>query len=409
MKPLDPYRQRKTHNLAVVENETGCPPTKIGSSADSKIDWELHATNSDSSKWTLNQENAKRRSSREAGDSVSMRQLEELLKRVDEFWIDGVLDRSAPDACELYLNKESRPDAINDPFEGVVEYATNEREVVGAGKRTSDLYHDLQKRMLILGQPGSGKTTTLLQLTRELIEAANRDPTHPIPVVFNLSTWCESQSLADWLKQELNEEYFVPTRVAETWLKDFEVILVLDGLDEVRSESRADCLIAINDFLGSTGATGIAVTSRFEEYSGLGEKLKLGGAIHLQPLSKQQVMDFIDAGGDRPQVLKGLVEQNEQLQSLAQSPLMLTIMSEVYSSSDSVVADGHFATAEQSQHNLFEQCVERMFRRRGRQQPVFERDETESWLKWAADTYSFIGICSSFLPRNGSGPAFFVV
>ena len=67
------------------------------------------------------------------------------------------------------------------------------------------------EQLLILGAPGSGKTTLLLELARDLLDRAVRDPTHPIPVVFPLSTWAESRRpLAEWLVEELYQRYDRP-------------------------------------------------------------------------------------------------------------------------------------------------------------------------------------------------------
>jgi predicted NACHT family NTPase len=43
--------------------------------------------------------------------------------------------------------------------------------------------------LLILGAPGSGKTTALLELARHLLDKAEADEHQPIPVVFNLVSW----------------------------------------------------------------------------------------------------------------------------------------------------------------------------------------------------------------------------
>ena len=64
--------------------------------------------------------------------------------------------------------------------------------------------------LLILGAPGrAGKTTLLLELARDLLtRRAGDDPTHPIPVVFPLSTWSETRKPLDqWLVDELNLRY----------------------------------------------------------------------------------------------------------------------------------------------------------------------------------------------------------
>ena len=61
------------------------------------------------------------------------------------------------------------------------------------GTQVVDVFDDMDQALLILGEPGSGKTTLLLELARDLLDRAMQDPTHPIPVVFPLSTWAESR------------------------------------------------------------------------------------------------------------------------------------------------------------------------------------------------------------------------
>ncbi len=53
----------------------------------------------------------------------------------------------------------------------------------------SQVFDAVGGELLILGAPGSGKTTMLLELTRDLLARARQDATHPLLVVFNLSSW----------------------------------------------------------------------------------------------------------------------------------------------------------------------------------------------------------------------------
>jgi hypothetical protein len=54
-----------------------------------------------------------------------------------------------------------------------------------------------------------------LELARELLNRANDDESHLIPVVFNLSSWAVRRApLAEWLVDELNQRYSVPRKVA---------------------------------------------------------------------------------------------------------------------------------------------------------------------------------------------------
>ena len=79
------------------------------------------------------------------------------------------------------------------------------------------MFDELGKAMLILGAPGAGKTTLLLELTRDLLDRAEQDASHPIPVVFHLSSWAvRRRPLADWLVDELAERYYVPRKLARS-------------------------------------------------------------------------------------------------------------------------------------------------------------------------------------------------
>src|SRR5437764_690516 len=76
-----------------------------------------------------------------------------------------------------------------------------------------------------------------------------QDEGHPIPVVFNLSSWATKQRpLKDWLVEELNTKYDVPRKVGEGWMDTDAVLPLLDGLDEVAAEQRVECAAVINTY-----------------------------------------------------------------------------------------------------------------------------------------------------------------
>jgi predicted NACHT family NTPase len=51
----------------------------------------------------------------------------------------------------------------------------------------------------------------------------------------------------DWSIDELREKYQVPKSLSEPWIREQQLILLLDGLDEVNEEHRNDCVRAVND------------------------------------------------------------------------------------------------------------------------------------------------------------------
>ena len=95
----------------------------------------------------------------------------------------------------------------------------------------------------------SGKTTLLLELTRDLLSRAEQDESHPLPFVFNLSSWStEWQGLVEWLVEELHTKYRVPHKLGRTLVEKDEILPLLDGLDEVDTKDRTACIEAINTY-----------------------------------------------------------------------------------------------------------------------------------------------------------------
>ena len=135
---------------------------------------------------------------------------------------------------------------------------------------------------------------------------------HPIPVVFPLSTWAESRKpLEEWLVDELNLRYDVPRKISDAWVASDQVLPLLDGLDEVKSEHRAACVATINVFRQSHGLLPLIITSRMADYEALAKPLRLHGAILVQPLSREQVNAYLaDLGLDGESVHAALREDS---------------------------------------------------------------------------------------------------
>ena len=162
--------------------------------------------------------------------------------------------------------------------------------VLPSGQKMADVFNEMRQALLILGEPGSGKTTMLLELARDLIDRANKDSTLPVPVVFNLSSWAEKQQpLVQWLAADLKTKYGIPLKMGQGWVENNQLALLLDGLDEVKAEARAACVDTINHFREEYGVTNVAVCSRTREYEELTSRLKLNGAILIQSLTPEQI------------------------------------------------------------------------------------------------------------------------
>jgi hypothetical protein len=149
-------------------------------------------------------------------DSRNRLAMSDLVRRS---WIEGVLEQSLYRVARIELGLEEQPDKVDRPWAVFVQQQGQPPQRLAQGVRISEIFDELGGALLILGAPGTGKTTLLLKLAKDLLDRAARDPEHPIPAVFRLSSWpIQRQPLARWLVDELNKRYRVPKKVARAWV-----------------------------------------------------------------------------------------------------------------------------------------------------------------------------------------------
>ena len=162
-----------------------------------------------------------------------------MLERVHSIWIDGVLEPSLQGTAQIALELENKSSAIVTPLWHVLREFDTSGRLSSATASIVDVYDHAGGELLILGEPGAGKTTMLLDLTRTLLERARHNEAQPIPVVFPLSSWAtRGQPLIQWLATELHARYQVPLPLATAWVETDQVLPLLDGLDEVTASLR---------------------------------------------------------------------------------------------------------------------------------------------------------------------------
>lgn len=313
------------------------------------------------------------------------RNLLNLLGLVRRFWITHVLERSVSHAALLGPRVRMEPDAVAAPWRRYHDAAAPPGELPPPDKSIGEVFGAVGQTLLILGEPGAGKTITLLALAREFIERAERDPSAPVPVVLNLSSWTGSRSFHDWLVGELAKGYFVGQAFSRRWLAEHRLLLLLDGLDEVGEDRRAGCVQALHAFVEEHGVAGLVVCCRSREYAELPVRLRLGAAVRVLPLEPAQVDAYLDAAGPALAGLRDALAANEELSRLAESPLMLSIMTLAFRglAADALGFDER-ATREELREEIFGRFVDRMFTLRERPDDGFSRGRVEAGLRWLA-------------------------
>lgn len=306
-----------------------------------------------------------------------------MLDRVQTIWIRGLLEQSLHDAALLALGLQEQPDAVANPWRLAMQEADQPPQSLPPGTRITQVYDSSDHTLLILGEPGAGKTTLLLELARELLSRAKQDEAHPIPVVFHLSSWgMKRQPLINWLVEELNTKYQVPRKLGKVWVETDQVLPLLDGLDEVAPEYRMICVEAINLYRREHGFVPLVVCSRSTEYLEQATRLLLHSAVIVQPLTQQQIDDYLTHGGELLSALRVVLYEDATLRELTSTPLMLSILTLTYQGMP--IEDLlRGASLTDRQRQVFEHYVERMLRQRGAELR-YTQEQSIHWLSWLA-------------------------
>lgn len=324
-----------------------------------------------------------------------------ILHRVHEIWIEGALEESLHGAALIALGLEKRQDAVPHPWDMVIQRHSTDEKLLPMGTRISDVFDEPHQSLLILGEPGSGKTTVLLELTRDLLVRAVTDPAKPIPVVLNLSSWSlQRQSMAEWLVKEIKLKYDMHTDIVQSWIQEEKLVLLLDGLDEVKPEHRDECVEKLNKLREDNKAP-MVVCCRIADYEALTHRLTLEDAVLLKPLTSKQIEDYLDAAGPKLAALRKLLQEDAALFELAQSPLFLSIMTLVYESApmESVIA-GKAQSVDERRQQLFDAYIEKMFDRTVRTRgEAYPKQQTIRWLTWLAQQMAHHGQSELYIER----------
>jgi hypothetical protein len=312
-----------------------------------------------------------------------------VLEKVRTSWIRGVLEveelRLGTTSIELGI--EDKSDAVERIQDRVAHRLDRSPRRLRSGMTITEVFDSLGGELLILGTAGAGKTTLLLQLTQELLARAEKNNDQPLPIVLNLASWAEQrQSITTWLIDELGAKYHVPREVGKAWIDTAQVLPLLDGLDEVKPEHRTACVEAINFFLRAQryGIPKIVVCSRSTAYDALAQKIKLRlqGAIVVQPLTPQQIDAYLTGEGVDLAAVRASLRVDASLRELAQTPLMLNIMAHAYRGM-TLEELGVLQSLEQRRKHLFDRYVKRMFEKKDlvHRYPIAD---TKCWLTWLA-------------------------
>ncbi|SFW78047.1 BTAD domain-containing putative transcriptional regulator [Amycolatopsis australiensis] len=199
-------------------------------------------------------------------------------------------------------------------------------------------------QLVVLGDPGSGKSVLALMLTLQLLRT--RAPDGPVPVLLSLASWDPRREHLDrWPAGRLADDH-PALRNAREYGRDAptrlvlggHVLPVLDGLDEMPADLRAAAL----DALDQTMAVGrsLVLTCRSAEYEQVtresGPVLGAATVVRLEPVTRQEALTYLSAregaGRNRwlPVAERLRREPDAPLARVLRTPLMVDLARSAY-------------------------------------------------------------------------------
>ncbi|WP_371096188.1 NACHT domain-containing protein [Streptomyces sanglieri] len=213
--------------------------------------------------------------------------------------------------------------------------ASNGKEI--SGTEAANAFESSLGRLLVLGEPGAGKTHILQHVMRYVLSKARENAHTPIPFYLHLSSWMgPRQDIKEWAIGALNREYGVHEQYLESWFADGELALFIDGLDELGIRRRRECVTALNKFLSRYPDFETVVACRKREYEDTRKFLGLRGSIDLHPIKRDDLVNSLaHLGADFKQLLKE-IRSSRKFRSLLQNPLFLRLALITYREADEI-------------------------------------------------------------------------
>jgi hypothetical protein len=166
----------------------------------------------------------------------------------------------------------------------------------------SDLL-SLSDHVVLLGDPGAGKTTSLKRVAQTALERFGLGNSQRAPVLVRLRTFEAGDTLTDHLLGTLGivlkvndsieekQRHAVRLRALTQYLNGMSTLLLIDGLDELHIEARKSVVADIRELLLRLVDARVIITCRTGDYR---YNFEQSLVLSVAPLSPDQIKQFAD-------------------------------------------------------------------------------------------------------------------
>ncbi|MFI6094184.1 KGGVGR-motif variant AAA ATPase [Lentzea sp. NPDC051213] len=249
------------------------------------------------------------------------------------------------------------------------------------------------RKLIVLGEPGSGKSVAAVLLTRGLLAHKDR----PTPILLSPSTWRPSvEYFDDWVVRTIVENYpsFLSSRNLEgdvTRLLQLGTIApVIDGLDQLPEHEYEQALQQITDT-----TVPVVATTRTDEYRSAvsGPRPSRTSVVELLPVALGEALKYLSSNTTRrdqqtTNALSELAQRSDGVLTmvLATPAKISLVRSYLDSPGGDIVKLAAMTSPREAEEVLIGSYLEEAFGRRSRRpgEPDYRADRTRRWLAFIA-------------------------
>lgn len=282
----------------------------------------------------------------------------------------------------ITLQTVSTPNAVSQPASLLTPFfataGVNDHELPPTFSNFRDAFQYYNGRILLLGEPGAGKTITLMAFARDAVAARLENPALPLPILAHIATWdaVKQPPLAEWLLLSL--PLLKPESVAAI-ISSGQAILLLDSLDELGQDQQdtttGDHFDPRQRFLGVIPTQNqILITCRTQDYADIGQQISLNGAVTLQPLNDTQIRAYLH---DLPDLWVTLAADGALLE-VTRTPLLLSLFTNAFCELPEETQKLHNLSQSDLRDRIFETYIRHRYMREVRKfrtKPPFSLEE----------------------------------
>lgn len=261
-------------------------------------------------------------------------------------------------------------------------------------------------RLVLIGEPGAGKTflgvTLIVGLLRDRLTNGRR----PVPVLLSLASWDPvSDDLDSWVIRSLANDHFNGAPLIPRVLTNHQLLLpILDGLDEIPEQLRRKAVSRINEKLH--GSRSLVLTCRSVEYAdglaGGAPELLRAPVVEVQPLEISDINAHLRKADTKVIGWLDVVEHiranpTGPLREALTTPLMLSLFSTAYQTQDAreLLDQTLFGTRHAIEDRMFDRFVDSVY-------PDVERPPQRGSRRWTTPAArTWLRYLASYLHQHG--------